>query len=305
MEPRTAEPGLPPEPGSALPWWMAASAIGTLWLVGGLVYPMLAVASDELNAVQLTAVRTTGAAIMTTPLLVYRLRGRISELWSLHSLWPNVVAGVLFYPIGNGLLTYGSARLPSAISALAFSLLPVLAASVAAYRGHRYGRRVWLGVAGACVSMVGVVGAPDAAVALLPLLAVLASVTCWFVGTEFWARRGRRADLMVSVWLQLVIGACACWVTVALASDGPPSTGQLFSPLLLLLAFSQFIQHAAYLGIAGRVNPLLLTSFAFVNPVVAAVAGYLLLQQQLTVVQTIASLAMLLSVSVVVKPSRT
>lgn len=280
--------------------WVAA-AVGTLWLIGGLVYPLLAIASADLSAFQITAVRTTGAMLMTTPVLLSRVRGRLLHVMTPRVIWVNVVAAVAFYPIGNGLLTFASARLPSAVSALAFSLFPVLAAVVTVMRGELLGRLVWLGMFGAGVSMAGVVGAPDADVPLLPLFAALASVVFWFAGTEFWSKRDRETELMASVWIQLLIGSIACWVLVIATGDPIPSADDMLQPVMLLLAFSQFIQHVAYLGIAGRISPLILTSFAYVNPVVAAFTGYVLLEQELSAFQIGASLSLLVSVVLVVR----
>ncbi len=277
------------------------ASILTLWLVGGVVYPLLTMASDHLAAVQVTAVRTTGAVLMTTPVLLSRMHGRLHALRSFHAIWPNVVAAVAFYPVGNGLLTYASGHLPSSLSALSFSMLPVLAAVVSALRGSALGRWVWLGIGGSIVSLVLVVGAPGSGVPGPALAAALASVVCWFAGTEFWAARSRDLDLIASVWIQLTVGSIACWVSVALSGSGMPSAASVLQPAVVLLAFSQFIQHVAYLGVAGRVSPLVLTSFAFVNPVVAGLAGYLLLQQRLSVLQAAGSATLLLSVLLVVR----
>ena len=281
-----------------------AGAVATLWLLGGLVYPLLAIASEDLSAIQLTALRTTGAVILTTPLLIVRLRGRARELFSIHLLWPNFVAGIAFYPIGNGLLTWASSRLPSSLTALAFALLPVLATTVSALRGNHVSRGVWLGVLGAVLSMSVVVGAPGAQVSLVPLAAALASVACWFAGTEFWAAHGLGGDLLISVWLQLAIGALGCWITIGAVDASPPPWSAAFQPVVLFLVFAQVVQHVAYLGVAGKVSPLILTSFALVNPVVAALAGYLLLEQRLTPFQLAASTALLVAVSYAIHASQ-
>lgn len=279
-------------------------AIGTLWLVGGLVYPVLSLASEDFSAIEVTAVRAIGAVIMTTPLLLYRLRGALHRLWSWRILWPNLVAALLFYPIGNGLLTYASGRLQSSLTPLVFALLPVLAAAVSAGRGVRLGRATWIGVTGAFFSLIVVVGAPGSNVPLIPVFAAMASVVCWYTGTELWASRNVDIDLIASVWIQLVIGAVACWVILIASGSQLPPLDRTVQPIMLFLAFSQFIQHAAYLGIAGRVSPLLLTSFAFVHPVVAAIAGYFLLHQRLTAVQIVGSVALLFAVSLVVRASQ-
>lgn len=283
---------------------MVAAAIATLWLLGGFVYPLLTLASEDLSAMQLTALRTSGAVVMTTPLLIYRMRGRLLHMLSARVLGPNIVAGLTFYPLGNGLLTFASARLPSSLTALVFSLLPVLAATVSAVRGVRLGRVVWIGILGALACMILVVGAPGAAVALAPLAAALASVVCWYSGTEYWAARGLKIDLIASVWLQLVVGSLGCWISLALTGTDAPSLSTAWQPIVVLLAFSQFISHAAYLSIAGRVSPVVLTSFAFVNPVVAAFAGYLLLSQTLTGAQLLASAGLLAAVAMVVRAPR-
>lgn len=278
-----------------------AAALGTLWLVGGLVYPLLAIASDGLTPMQVTAIRTTAAAALTTPLLLARLRQRRPRLLERRSLAPNLVAGLLFYPVGNGLLTFASARLPSSTTALAFSLLPVLAAVATAMRGQVPRLTVWVGIGGALTSMLVVVGAPGRDASPAPVLAALASVACWFSGTEYWAARRAGTDLVASIWLQLVVGSLGCWVALV-ATDAPlPALGAWLQPVMLVLAFSQFIQHAAYLGVAGRVSAVALTSFAFVNPVVAAVAGFLLLDQAMTTLQLVASACLLASVLLVIR----
>ena len=279
------------------------ASVATLWLLGGVVYPLLTIASEELSAVQVTALRTTGALLMTTPLLLLRARGQLRALLGRATLWPNVVAGVLFYPLGNGLLTYASARLPSAISALVFSMLPVVAAVVASLRGQRLGAGTWAGITGAVVGMLMLAGAPTESLSLLGLLAALASVACWFVGTDYWSTRGVHADVIASVWVQLLIGTVGCWVLLVVSQNAVPRPSVAFQPVMIVLALSQFVAHMAYLGVAGRVSHVLLTSFAFVNPVVAALAGFVLLGQHMTLVQAGASVVLLAAVALVARPS--
>jgi drug/metabolite transporter (DMT)-like permease len=56
-----------------------------------------------------------------------------------------------------------------------------------------------------------------------------------------------------------------------------------------------------YLGISSRVSPQVLTSFGFVNPLVAMIVGYLVYSQKITMVQGIAGVILLIGVGLVVK----
>jgi drug/metabolite transporter (DMT)-like permease len=69
--------------------------------------------------------------------------------------------------------------------------------------------------------------------------------------------------------------------------------------IFLILALAS--QYWAYLGISRRVSPALLTSFAFVNPLVAGLIGFFAFGQKLGVIQLVAGAILLLGVFLVVK----
>ncbi len=70
---------------------------------------------------------------------------------------------------------------------------------------------------------------------------------------------------------------------------------------MIFLVFALASQYWAYLGISRQVSPALLTSFAFVNPLVAGVIGYFAFDQNLGATQLIAGAILLLGIYLVVK----
>ena len=59
-----------------------------------------------------------------------------------------------------------------------------------------------------------------------------------------------------------------------------------------------------YLGISSRVSGMVLTSFGFVNPLVAALVGYFVFSQKITTMQAVAGAILLVGVALVVKNER-
>jgi drug/metabolite transporter (DMT)-like permease len=59
-----------------------------------------------------------------------------------------------------------------------------------------------------------------------------------------------------------------------------------------------------YLGISSRVSGMVLTSFGFVNPLVAAIVGYFVFSQKISAMQSIAGGILLIGVALVVKNER-
>jgi drug/metabolite transporter (DMT)-like permease len=70
---------------------------------------------------------------------------------------------------------------------------------------------------------------------------------------------------------------------------------------MLFLIAALAAQYWAYMGLADRVSPELLTSFAFINPLVAGVIGYAVFSQNVSQIQIIAGIILLVGVYIVVR----
>jgi drug/metabolite transporter (DMT)-like permease len=275
-------------------------AIASMWVIGGLVYPLLALGSKHLNAISLMAIRSSGAAVIMTAMVLILVPKAIMKARLDRRLYPILIAAVLFYPLGSGLLAAASAHIPSAFSALIFSCLPILAVIYAVTTGNQQSKRTWAGVFLALVFLAGLVGRPSGELSSLGIIFVILSVLSWFIGTQNWIEHAPDYPLLICVWLQVLFGAIGCDLIALVSGQKVPSVHQAFSPVMLLLMISIAIQHLSYIGLSTRVPPALLTSFAFVNPLVAAVAAYFLLHERLSALQALAALGLLVAIYLVV-----
>jgi drug/metabolite transporter (DMT)-like permease len=70
---------------------------------------------------------------------------------------------------------------------------------------------------------------------------------------------------------------------------------------MLFLIAALAAQYWAYMGLADRVSPELLTSFAFINPLVAGIIGFSVFSQSVSQIQIIAGVILLVGVYIVVR----
>ena len=275
-------------------------AIAIMWVVGGLVYPLLALGSKHLNAISLIAIRSSGAAVIMTAIVLVVAPKEVMKIRFDRQLYPILIVAVLFYPIGSGLLAAASSQISSALSALMFSCLPVLAVIYAVVTGNRQTKRTWAGVFLSLVFLAGLVGRPSGNSSLRGIVFVVLSVVSWFIGTKYWIGHAPRYPLLICVWLQVLFGSIGCDLVALASGQRVPSFQDVFGPVMLLLMISIAIQHLSYIGLSTRVPTTLLTSFAFVNPLVAAVAAFFILHDRLSLLQTVAGFGLLAAIYLVV-----
>lgn len=216
-------------------------------------------------------------------------------------LIPVIVCAVLFYPICSVALAWSSTKVPGAVTALLFSTLPALMTVYAALRGRRPTRTAVTGVALATVAVIFLVGAPNGSVTTSGVIAGLVSVLAWFVATEIWIRFIPNYPLLLATTLQAFIGTVGCLLVRPLVGAPAIHFSQALRPSVLFLVFALAAQHWSYLGISTRVSAPVLSSFAFVNPLVAGIVGYVVFSQMITAIQGTAGLILLVGVFLVVR----
>ncbi|WP_244537105.1 DMT family transporter [Methylobacterium pseudosasicola] len=273
------------------PATLAAGALPVLfvpiWATGFISARAVIPHADPLG---FTAVRFTGVAV---------LLALIATASRVH--WPKnragwrdpMVAGFLMQGVYlSGVFWAVSRGLPAGIAALVGSLQPLLTALLAQpLLGERVsGRRalgILLGFAGAGLVLAPKLGATDAsgippAALAVSLLAVLALT----LGTLWQKRTGGGGDLLANATLQFV-GGMACAIPLALAfghAEIDPVT-----PLWLGLAWAILVNSVAgillLLALIRRGAVAGVAALFFLVPPVAAVLGYLLFGEVLTLVQ--------------------
>ena len=210
-------------------------------------------------------------------------------------------ATVFLWMGGNGLVTWAETREESVYAALLIAATPIWTAIIESLLDRRRpSRRLALALV---VGFAGITvltgpklwGAPLAGSGTL--IALLIAPLSWGAGSVLQARRPVTLSPLVSAgWQQLMGGVAMCLLSLAAVEPaGHPSTAAWLAWLYLVvvggLAVVSFIQ-------ALRVLPTrLVMTYAYVNPVGAALCGWLLLDEHIGWSTVFGALLVLLGVA--------
>jgi drug/metabolite transporter (DMT)-like permease len=275
--------------------------VAVMWFVGGSIYPFLSNVAEKVDPLNVILIRSIGAALILLVAVLIIDPTSFKKIKFDRTLIPIVVASMMFSPICSGALAWSSGRIPGALSALMYSTLPAMATIYLIIQKKSPSKKSIIGVLIASIAVVFLVGAPQGPVQTAGVLAALLSVFAWFAATEIWIKYETGYPLILAIFLQVAIGALGT-VLVHLFLNPPAITAeQIFDPSMLFLIVALASQYWAYLGISRRVLPTVLTSFAFVNPVVAGAIGYFAFNQQVSALQLVAGALLLSGVFLVVR----
>lgn len=200
---------------------------------------------------------------------------------------PAFVTGGLMLLCGNGGVVWAEQRITSGLAALLVAVEPLfivlLQATLPQERKRPSGRAlvgVALGVVGV-VLLVGPVKAGSERVDLVGAAAVLFAAFAWALGSLLSRTFAPPASPLQATALQMLAGG----VLLGSASGVAGEWGR-FSPALVsgrslaavayLVVFGSLVAFTAYVWLLRAASPALVSTYAFVNPVVAVFLGWLL-----------------------------
>jgi len=280
---------------------MTIFGIAIMWFVGGGIYPFLSQATKTIDPINIVLIRAWGSAsILLIAVLILAPRSPRSFKFD-KSFIPIIISSAMYSPLCSISLAWSSSRIPGAISALLYSTLPAMSIIYLAIKGQRPSKLAVSGVLVASIAVIFLIGAPQGSVQVAGIFAALLSTFAWFSATEIWIKYESGYPLIFAIFLQVFIGAVGTTIVHFVMKAPSVHVKDVFNPTMIFLILALASQYWAYLGISRRVSPALLTSFAFVNPLVAGLIGYFAFSQRLGVVQLIAGVILLVGVYLVVK----
>jgi drug/metabolite transporter (DMT)-like permease len=213
------------------------------------------------------------------------------------------VVGVLLLLGGNGLVVWAEHRVPSGIAALIIGIEPCIVVLLDWLRptGVRPTRRVVAGLVLGLVGLVWLVG-PDTILGggridFLGAVALVLASLSWAVGSIY-SRHASMPSPFLSSGMQMLAGAVSL-LLLGVALGEPASfewaAVSLKSVLgwIYLIVFGSIVGFSTYIWLLRVTTLARASTYAYVNPVVAVVLGWLLADEPLT-------LRMLVAVGVIV-----
>jgi drug/metabolite transporter (DMT)-like permease len=196
---------------------------------------------------------------------------------------PAFLLGALLFLMGNGGVVWAQQYIPSGLAALLVTMTPLWMVLLVWLRsgGTRPRGLVVLGLALGLGGMIGLIGPrvqPGAGVHAAGVLAVLGASLAWAVGSLYSRRSGLPSSPLAAAALpQLTGGLLMVMAGLARgeAATFDPRAVSLRSLLALgyLVVFGSLVAFTAYSWLLRHVHPTTVSTYAFVNPVVAVLLG--------------------------------
>jgi drug/metabolite transporter (DMT)-like permease len=224
--------------------------------------------------------------------------------------WKNAsLAGLIFFLGSHGSLAWAEQKVPSGLAALLCATLPLWIVLLTWFSGRqrlRDGRLVGvvLGFIGVGV-LVGPSGLRSgSAVDLLGTVVVLIGALLWAVGTLYTQSAELPSSASLSAAMQMITGGASLWLAGLITGEGGRlhvSTVTLKSAAALayLIVFGSIVAFSAFTWLHKVSSATRNSTYAYVNPVVAVVLGWLLADEVIGIRTLIATAVILLSVFLV------
>jgi drug/metabolite transporter (DMT)-like permease len=282
------------------------AAFAAIYLIWGSTYLGIRYAVETIPPLLMMGVRhlTAGTLLYTWA----RARGtrapRLRE-W----FYPAVIGALLFLG-GHGSLAWAEQRVPSGIAALLVATLPMWIVVLARMWGteRHLSRSSVLGLALGFIGVLVLFG-PDALrhngeLNLVGAGAVLFGTFIWAAGTIYMRNVKMPESPLLSSAMQMVAGGASLLITATLAGEtrgfhlANVSTISWLS-LGYLIIFGSIIAFTAYTWLHMVAPPSRVSTYAYVNPVVAVLLGWALASEATGVFTWIAMLVILAGVALV------
>lgn len=208
-----------------------------------------------------------------------------------------LIGGLLLIAFGQGALIYANLYLPTGMLAMLYTTLPLWSVALEWLLGERPPLWVICGLALACGGIVllmnnGLDHSASIEQWFAGLLVVLATLL-WAGGAWLMRQRPPFRSSWLGLSLQMLIGAlllalCGLWHGDWQALNLRTISGNAWLWLAYLVLPVSLGVYPAYFWLLREVRPSLVSTFAFVNPVVALLLGYLLLDEHLSLMAMLA-----------------
>ena len=196
----------------------------------------------------------------------------------------SAVLGVLYFVLGHGSLHWAQTVVPSGWAALLIASEPIWIAVMAALVTH--GERLTsktvmgllLGIAGVAL-LVGEETFSGPRAVVIGSIAILFGTLAWSVGVIYALQAPLPRNPLARAGMPEIVGSLILFGVASLTGEfsklQPASvTRRSVLSLLFLITFGSIITFTAYTWLLDHVSPTLVSTYTYVNPVIAVLMGW-------------------------------
>ena len=285
--------------------------LATIYVVWGSTYLGIRVMVETVPPLLGTGLRIFAAGSVFAA-WVTAVRGRSALRVPRRAFAAAAAVGALLLLGGNGMVAVAEQEAPSGLAALIIGAVPLWVVVLRLVWRERvplvtlFG--VGLGFAG--VALLVAPGDRPEDAPLWSLLLLVASSASWATGSFLSSRVPLPEDVVVATALEMLLGG-ALLILAGLAAGEAAQlqlgdlSGRSVAAFVYLLIAGSLVAFTAYVWLLQNVPVSTVATYAFVNPVVAVLLGWVLLDEELTMSVILGAVVIVLSVAFVVRKETT
>ena len=292
---------------ASAPEWRVWLALLVVYVVWGSTYLAIAVVVQTMPPLLTAGARHVLAGIIIFGLLIV-FRGPSVLRLTRQELLGAAFVGLALLLGGNGLVMLGQRDVPSGLAALLIASEPLLVVMLRRMFGERVALGTAIGVAAgfAGVAVLIVPNGISGQVSLVPMLMILGASLSWAIGSYFSTMVKMPRDPFASTGAQMLTGGASMLVVGTLIGEWSIADPSQFSTASVvsfayLVIFGSVIAYTAYTWLLQNASVSRVSTYAYVNPVVAVILGAVVLGERIDLFVILGAAIILVSVGVVLR----
>jgi drug/metabolite transporter (DMT)-like permease len=283
---------------------MVIIAFATVYLVWGSTYFFIQKAVLEIPPFIMGAMRFLAAGILLLFWCIYKKE----KIWNVQQIKTAVVTGVLLLFIGNGAVIWAEQKLPSSLVAVLVSAAPLwfVLLDKPKWKENLTSKNI---IVGLTVGFIGVIllfsekvsealSSSGSIEQVLGLLILIIGSMSWAGGSLYSKYKGSGSAIVNTMW-QMIAASIAFGIFSLAGNEWGSfqwqsvSTGAWLS-VLYLITMGSLAGYSAYVWLLQVRPATQVSTYAYVNPVVAVLLGVFFAGEHMSIIQ-IAGLAVILT----------
>ena len=271
--------------------WLVLVAFAIVYLVWGSTYLAIRFALETLPPFSMAAARflVAGGAMYVFARLVGGAAAPTRAEWK-----TTAIVGVLLLVFGNGLVVWAELRVPSGITALIVGVVPCCTVLVDWLRpnGTRPSGPVVMGLVLGVAGLFVLIG-PDLLMGggradYVGVAALIIASFTWALGSIYSRHAPMPRSPVLATAMEMLTASVGLAILALLHGDftaraiAAPISSVSIAGWLYLVVFGSIIAFTAYVWLLQVSTPARVSTYAYVNPVVAVLLGFAIADEPLT-----------------------
>lgn len=285
----------------------ALLALFSIYIVWGTTYLAIRIGVKDLPPVLFTGFRWLAAG----PILFFILLLKKYSLPKKSDFKHLAIIGLLLLGGGNGFVVFAEQWVPSGLTALLITTVPFWVVGLESFYPVRkkVDRKIILGLILGLIGVLLIFGGDLTKIFdpsyLIGVVELMFAVFLWSLGTLYSKHKKVSVHPLMGAAIQMIIAGIVITLFGLIIGEGNAFhfSHESFLAYLYLVVFGSLVGYGSYIYAISHLPLSLVSTYAYVNPIIALFLGWLILDEPINIWIVVASVVILVGVTLIKKGS--